>query len=458
MKLVGKKSPFASTGLGDALQPSEGENFLGFSALFKDRGDRDADGYEIADALRDELEKVLSANYAGATIQVVPETGQPSNEAPVQIERTGSDMDTLRSISSQVQTALREQGGTTDVRDNVGSVRPEIKLIPRREAIEFHGLTQQELSGQIRHELSNNEIGKFAVSGLEDDLEIRLGVAWPSQAGGVGGPTRNEELALVRAFTPEGQSVPLLSLVRPSVSTAPLSITHQGGRRSIQVLSKTTEAVTPTEVVSGVTPVIEEPSKSWPAGYAYSFGGETAETAETFASAGVALVIAVVLIFGVLVLVLGSFAQSFILILTLPLAGVADRHVPGLLGVRHPVQLLRRGRPDLARRHRRQRLDRDGRHDERALCAAASRSAPPPPPAPPRRERPFAADHQHEPDDDHRPDPLAVSNPMWRPLCDAIIFGLLATTVMALVIVPCLYHLFTRRGMHVDADAAGEAA
>ena len=61
-------------------------------------------------------------------------------------------------------------------------------------------------------------------------------------------------------------------------------------------------------------------SKGWPAGYAYSFGGETAETAETFASAGVTLVIAVVLIFGVLVLVFGSFAQAFILILTPPLA------------------------------------------------------------------------------------------------------------------------------------------
>jgi multidrug efflux pump subunit AcrB len=39
--------------------------------------------------------------------------------------------------------------------------------------------------------------------------------------------------------------------------------------------------------------------------------------------------------------------------------------------------------------------------------------------------------------------PLAVSNPMWRPLCYAVIFGLVASTVTSLVIVPCLYRLLT---------------
>ena len=35
--------------------------------------------------------------------------------------------------------------------------------------------------------------------------------------------------------------------------------------------------------------------------------------------------------------------------------------------------------------------------------------------------------------------PLAITNPMWRPLCYAIIFGLIASTVTSLVIVPCLF-------------------
>tara|TARA_R110002072_G_scaffold4784_7_gene33383 strand:- start:1100 stop:1621 length:522 start_codon:yes stop_codon:yes gene_type:complete len=47
--------------------------------------------------------------------------------------------------------------------------------------------------------------------------------------------------------------------------------------------------------------------------------------------------------------------------------------------------------------------------------------------------------------------PLAVTNPMWRPLCYAIIFGLTASTVTSLVVVPCLYFLFTHPGKRSDA-------
>jgi multidrug efflux pump subunit AcrB len=39
--------------------------------------------------------------------------------------------------------------------------------------------------------------------------------------------------------------------------------------------------------------------------------------------------------------------------------------------------------------------------------------------------------------------PLALSDPTWMPLCSAIIFGLMAATLIALVVVPCLYLLLT---------------
>jgi multidrug efflux pump subunit AcrB len=40
--------------------------------------------------------------------------------------------------------------------------------------------------------------------------------------------------------------------------------------------------------------------------------------------------------------------------------------------------------------------------------------------------------------------PLASSNPLWMPLCNAIIFGLTASTAIALLVVPGLYLQFTR--------------
>lgn len=60
--------------------------------------------------------------------------------------------------------------------------------------------------------------------------------------------------------------------------------------------------------------------EKWGESYSYSFGGESEEQAETFGSAGQALLLAVFMVFAVLVLQFGSFSQPFIILLTIPFA------------------------------------------------------------------------------------------------------------------------------------------
>jgi multidrug efflux pump subunit AcrB len=437
VQLVGKKSPFAVVGLGDALNPTVSENFVGFSAIFVPRDDRAFDGYVYADQLRREINILLGDNYAGASAVVVPETGQPSNDSPVQIELIGDDMDRLRAISLQVQGELQSIAGAVDVRDNVGSIAAEIKLTPRREAVDFYGLSLDDLAAQVRYAMAVSEIGKFDVGGLEDDLPIKLSTAWPSRAGGIGGPTRLEELAMVRAFTPDNGTVPLLSLLSPSTTMSPTSITHEDGQRALSVLAKT-DGRPPTEIIEELTPKLDDMRKGWPAGYTYRVAGEAQETAETFASAGSMLIIAIVLIFGLLVLLFDSFAQSLIIIATMPLAligtflGFYVFQIPfsffamvGLISLIGIVVNDTIVMVDTMNTHLRGGVD---------VRTAAARGAAD-------RLRPILSTSLTT---IVGLVPLAVSNPMWRPLCYAIIFGLLVSTITALFIVPCMYLLFTR--------------
>ena len=441
IQLVGKKSPFTQVGLADALRPSEGEEFAGFSIVFVPREERDADGYEIADRLRDELAPVLAARVAGATLTVVAETGQPSNAAPVEVTLTGNEPDRLSEASRRVQEALAAVPGAVDVRDNVGAVRSQIRLSPRREAADFFGLTAEQIGSQARFALGESQIGRFVAGGQRDDLEIRMSTAWASQNGGTGGPARLEELGMIRAVTANAGTVPLLSLVQPELDTAPVALTHRGGRRAITVSAKLdagVPGVTPTGVVAALTPKLERIRAEMPDAFDYAFGGEAQETAETFASAGIALVVAVLLVFGVLVLLFGSFLQSLIVILTMPLALIgtflgfwafglpfsffAMVGLISLIGivVNDTIVMV-----DTMNGHLRAGL---------AAAEAAARGASD-------RLRPILSTSLTT---IVGLIPLALSNPMWRPLCFAIIFGLTVSTVTALVVVPCLYLLFTR--------------
>jgi multidrug efflux pump subunit AcrB len=231
------------------------------------------------------------------------------------------------------------------------------------------------------------------------------------------------------------------------MGSAPLSITHQDGRRSIAVLAKT-EEVPPNEVIEAILPALEEMKKGWPAGYAYRVGGEVAEVAETFSSAGAMLIIAVVLIFGLLVLLFDSFVQSLIVISAMPLAmigtflGFFVFQIPfsffamvgliSLIGivVNDTIVMI-----DTVNTHLQGGI-------EVRLAAARGASD---------RLRPIISTSVTT---IVGLIPLAITNPMWRPLCYAIIFGLSVSTVTSLVIVPCLYYLFVYKG----ADSRDVAA
>ena len=76
-------------------------------------------------------------------------------------------MDELRRMSVQVQEALRRIPGASDVRDNMGPSRLDVKLLPNREALDFYEIDQDDLAYQVRFAMTDDEIGKFPLGGTE---------------------------------------------------------------------------------------------------------------------------------------------------------------------------------------------------------------------------------------------------------------------------------------------------
>ncbi|MEL6354679.1 MAG: efflux RND transporter permease subunit, partial [Cyanobacteria bacterium J06627_28] len=316
IKYAGQRSNLVSSG---ELQPTEGSYLVGFSAVFTPEDERENISYEYLDGLREDISTALQT-YPGASLVINSQSATGAGD-PIQVEITGDDIAQLRQISGEIQQALRQIPGTSDVRDNLGDLQPDLQLVPRREALDFYGLTAENLTAQARYYTTAVDVGDYEIGGNEEDLEIRLSTAWDSRNGAVGGPTQRDELNLVRLFgnNPDQPVIPVGSVIEPVQSETPLSITRRGGERTATVLAKNTDR-TVGEILADLEPILEEQQANWPSGYGYSFGGETEDQAETFGSAGQALGLAIFLVFAVLVLQLGSFRQPFIILLTIPLA------------------------------------------------------------------------------------------------------------------------------------------
>ncbi|MGB3642748.1 MAG: efflux RND transporter permease subunit [Rivularia sp. (in: cyanobacteria)] len=433
IKYVGQRSNLVPSG---ELEPNEGSYLLGFSGVLLPEDERDKISYEYLDELRKELKAVVNRYPGASMILNAQQSGQSGD--PIQIEITGTDLTRLREISQQVQRELQQIPGATDVRDSLGTLQADLRLIPKREELSFYGLSEEQLTTQAQYYTRAIDVGNFAVGGNREDLEIRLSTAWPSRNGRVGGPTRRDELLAVRFFTdnPNEELISASAVVEPVQAQAPLSIARRNGRRTATVLAKNGSR-TVGEILGDLEPKLEEMKKSWPSGYSYSFGGETADQAETFGSAGQALGIAVFLVFAVLVLQLGSFRQPFIILLAIPFALIGTFggfYLVGIpfsfsafIGIIALVGIVVNDAIVM--------VDTMNGYQQEGIKVrqAAARGA---------------ADRL-------RPVlttsittiigliPLALSDPTWMPLCSAIIFGLLAATLIALVVVPCLYLLLT---------------
>ena len=433
IKYIGQRSNLVASG---ELQPTEGSYLLGFSGVFKPENEREQISYEYLDDLRKELQTALD-NYPGALLVLNEQQAGQSGD-PIQIEITGSDLSRLREISQQVQMALRQIPGATDVRDSLGALQPDLRLIPKREELSFYGLSEQQLTSQAQYYTRAVDIGDFALGGDEEDIEIRLSTAWPSRNGRVGGPTRRDELLSVRFFSddPDEELISASAVVDAVQAEAPLSIARRDGRRTATVLAKN-ENRTVGEILAELEPKLQEMKQSWDSGYAYSFGGETEDQAETFGSAGQALALAIFLVFAVLVLQLGSFRQPFIILLAIPFAligTIGGFYLTGIpfsfsafIGIIALVGIV--VNDAIVMVDTMNSYQDEGMPKRQAAAKGVS--------------------------DRLRPVlttsittiiglvPLALSDPTWMPLCGAIIFGLVAATIIALIVVPCLYLLLT---------------
>jgi len=436
---VGQKSPVTTSALADSLLPNKAYNQVGFTVLLPPKEERKQLSFEYMDDLRAGLDQAL-AREAGLEYFLVNLGGNPNPSDPVQIDIIGPDYNTLREIAGAVKMALARIPGAVGARDNMGAPLRELRFQFIPEQLNFYGIREADAVRQIRLHMAQDKYGQFKVDGVEDDPDIRIGTRWPSIDKEQGLPRHVAELMLMHVITDDGYPVPLAKLLSERDVESPRVYVHADGQRAITVSSRV-DGRTATQVVAALQPFLEREQEGWPPGYRYRLGGELESATEGYTDMGAAFLMALLLIFMLLALLFNSMRQPLIILLSVPLAttgtflGFFLAGIPlsftSLIGlvslagitVNDAIVMV-----ETMNRHR---------HHGMSLAEAAARGAGD-------RLRPIISTSLTT---ILALIPLAYSDPGWYALCMAIIFGLAASTVSALVIIPGAYLLLTPRQM-----------
>ena len=259
---------------------------------------------EIADRLR-----AIFNEYPGAKIEVKNFEQGPPMVAPVEVRLSGDNLDTLRKLSQEVETLLKETPGTMYVNNPVSNLKSDFKLVISKEKARALGVNTVDIDRTVRLAIAGVDLGTFSDKN-NDEFSMLL-------------TTHKGERATLDVFNQlyinnqQGQAILLSQIASLELESSPLFINHLNKVRTVSVSAFAQKGVLADNLINEV--IAKMDAKKLPAGYSYVMGGEFESRNESFGGFNTIITITVFLFVAVLILLFKTFKSTLIVLSVIPL-------------------------------------------------------------------------------------------------------------------------------------------
>lgn len=295
---------FVTIGGGGMLSSGTSSNSASLTVDIGSVKERERSVDEVADEVR-----VLVSDIPGAEFSVSGSSSMTvTGGSPISIEIAGDDLEKLKQIANDVVDIVESVEGTREVTSSFEDGIPEAQITINRQKASMYGLNMATISNTLKTAVQGSVATRFKVDGTEIDVRM------------VYDTSRSEYLKDIKNIavtSPMGVNVPLSEVADISISESPTSIYRENQKRVVTVSS----ALFGVDMSTAQT-AIDQRLKEYPMpdGYTYKFSGEVEQMMESFSSLGLALLLAILLVYMVLAAQFESFLHPFTIMFSVPLA------------------------------------------------------------------------------------------------------------------------------------------
>lgn len=239
---------------------------------------------------------VLDLSLAGFTSQ---------RGFPVTFSVQGPDWEKIAEYSKQIMDKMSTSGLMTDVDSNYNPDMPEVKVIPDRYKAAVRGVNVTRIANTISSMVGSLRVGKYTDAfGHRDDVRVKLQDEFNKDAA---------DIKRIWIRNNHGEMVPLSELVKLEEKGSLLTISRYNRERAVTVFAN----IVPGKSQDAAMDYVEKVSKEiLPTGYHIVMSGSSQAFKESFQSLFVALILGILVAY----MVLGSQFNSFIHPVTVLLA------------------------------------------------------------------------------------------------------------------------------------------
>ncbi len=261
--------------------------------------------YQLLDDLRGTF-----ATYPDARIDVREFVQGPPSEAPIAIKIFGDDLDQLQDYAREIENIVKTVPGAINIENPLRNNSTDLFFKINRDKAMMLGVPIHVIDKSIRSFVNGATIGKYRDKKAEE-YNIVMRYDFEDQF-------ELEDFNQLTVNSVAGHFIPLKQLADIEFSEAPSIISHLDNDRTATILADLDNGYTLDPVIGGIKTQLDE--IEWKEGYNYTFKGDLENRNESFGGMGIASVMALLLIFGVLIIQFKSFSQPLIIFSALPLA------------------------------------------------------------------------------------------------------------------------------------------
>ncbi len=297
---------------GNLFGGNSGEHSANISIAIIPPGDRDRSVFDIIKSLRPKLASLPGAQIfinPGGFLRFLLNFG---SSAPIDVIISGNDFNTANDLAQQISAAVKSTPGTADVQISRELNLPELRIKIDREKAGSMGINVQQISNTITTAISGTVASIFTdpATGNQYNMLVRLSENYRNKI---------EDIKNLTVKNSQGNLVKLSDIINVELAKSPIQIDRRYQERIVEV----TGNVVGRDLGSVSKDIADKLANiKVPSGFQVQLSGNIEQQHKTFSDLGLALLLAIVLVYMVMASQFQSLIDPFIIMFTVPLGMV----------------------------------------------------------------------------------------------------------------------------------------
>lgn len=293
---------FYVVGAGGMFGESSASDTATIQGKLKSKELRTRDINQVMDEIRTKC-----ANIPGAKVEVKSQgMSFGLNSAPISIGITGDNLEVLAALSETIKKRVQNVEGAREVKSSLDEGKPELHIKLNREKADLYGLNYAYVSSMLATAVNGTVATQYRSKGEEIDVTVIMDQDYRKNI---------NDLAALIIPTPTGAMISLSDVAELEVNKGPTQINRVNQSRRVTVSGDISgrDLRSVTVDIQKALADIELPQ-----GVQIEYGGANKEMMESFSDLGLALILAILLVYMIMAAQYESLLYPFVIMFSIP--------------------------------------------------------------------------------------------------------------------------------------------